>query len=100
MTCEPFCDLCGGNLGHPANGDWTCSKCKADLELRRTAKKRITKAEFEQNFPNDHRLFRLRTRGGGYRYYRRVEGGPRPWTETMGDPVAEMARKLDAGSAV
>ncbi|MFL6707973.1 MAG: hypothetical protein ACJ8HI_07180 [Massilia sp.] len=98
MTCEPFCDLCGGNLGHPANGDWTCSKCKADLELRRTAKKRITKAEFEQNFRNDHRLFRLRSRGGGYRYYRRVEGGPRPWTETMGDPVAEMARKLDAGS--
>jgi tRNA(Ile2) C34 agmatinyltransferase TiaS len=72
MTCEPFCDLCGGNLGHPANGDWTCAKCKEDLELRRTEKKRITKAEFERNFRNDPRLFRLRTRGGGYRYYRRV----------------------------
>jgi hypothetical protein len=28
MTCEPFCDNCGGRLGHPANGDWTCAKCK------------------------------------------------------------------------
>jgi hypothetical protein len=67
MTCEPFCDSCGGNLGHPANGDWTCAKCK----LREGPKKRIRKDEFEAlgGF-NNRELFRLRTRAGGFRYYR------------------------------
>lgn len=28
MTCPPFCSNCGGNLGHPQNGDELCAKCK------------------------------------------------------------------------
>jgi hypothetical protein len=27
MTCPPFCAKCGGNLGHPANGNELCKKC-------------------------------------------------------------------------
>lgn len=27
MTCPPYCDICGGNLGHPTNGDWSCARC-------------------------------------------------------------------------
>jgi hypothetical protein len=65
MTCEPFCDSCGGNLGHPANGDWTCSKCN----LRQGPKKRIRKDEFE---PGNPIHFKLQTRGGSWRYYRKV----------------------------
>jgi hypothetical protein len=73
MTCEPFCDSCGGNLGHPANGDWTCRKCK----LRQGPKKRITKAEFEAaNGYNRPEFFPLRTRAGGWRYYRAIEDDP------------------------
>jgi hypothetical protein len=68
MTCEPFCDSCGGNLGHPAHRDWTCDKCKTE-RLAKGPKKRIRKHEFE---PGNPEHFRLPTRrpGGGYRYYR------------------------------
>lgn len=69
MTCGPFCDTCGGNLGHPANGDWTCSKCKID-ELRKCRKERIRKEEFDAANVNH---FRLQSRGGAWRYYRRVD---------------------------
>ncbi len=24
---EPTCEKCGGRLGRPANGDWTCRRC-------------------------------------------------------------------------
>lgn len=81
MTCEPFCDLCGGNLGHPANGDWTCDKCEAFIggqqwskkqiadALRKCRKEHIRKDEFE---PGNPMHFRLQSRGGAWRYYRRV----------------------------
>jgi tRNA(Ile2) C34 agmatinyltransferase TiaS len=68
MTCAPFCDLCGGNLGHPANGDWTCNRCKLDA-LRKSRKERIRKDEFEPDNPTH---FRLQSRGGAWRYYRKV----------------------------
>lgn len=64
MTCEPFCDTCGGRLGHPANGDFTCNKCK-----RKWRKERIRKDEFNAGNPTH---FRLQTRGGSWRYYRKV----------------------------
>lgn len=66
---NPECERCGGNLGHPANGDWLCSKCKAD-ELRKAPKKRITAVEFDASNP-DH--FRLRSYSGAWRYYRKVK---------------------------
>lgn len=67
MTCPPFCDTCGGNLGHPANGDFTCADCKR----RKGPKKRITKAEYEAAGGwRNRELFCLRTRAGGWRYYR------------------------------
>jgi transcription initiation factor TFIIIB Brf1 subunit/transcription initiation factor TFIIB len=69
MTCEPYCDECGGNLGHPANGDWTCAKCKI-VELRKCRKERIRKDEFD---PANENHFRLQSRGGAWRYYRRVD---------------------------
>lgn len=72
MTCGPFCDRCGGNLGHPANGDWLCSKCKLDA-LRKGRKERIRKDEFE---PGNPAHFRLQSRGGAWRYYTKVETVP------------------------
>jgi hypothetical protein len=74
MTCGPFCERCGGNLGHPANGDWTCDKCKGEMMAQAERKERITKVEFQQlgGFDNPE-LFRLQTRGGSWRYYRRVK---------------------------
>lgn len=68
MTCGPFCDTCGGNLGHPANGGGTCAKCKIDA-LRKGRKERIRKDEFE---PANENHFRLQSRGGAWRYYKRV----------------------------
>lgn len=68
MTCAPFCDNCGGNLGHPSNGDFTCAKCKLDA-LRKGRKERIRKDEFE---PGNPIHFKLQTRGGSWRYYRKV----------------------------
>lgn len=68
MTCPPFCDGCGGNLRHPANGDWTCAKCKIK-ELRACRKERIRKDEFDAGDPAH---FKLQTRGGAWRYYRRI----------------------------
>lgn len=72
MTCPPFCDGCGGNLGHPANGDHTCDRCKAARsrkDLRKCRKERIRKDEFDAGDPAH---FRLQSRGGAWRYYRRV----------------------------
>lgn len=68
MTCAPFCDGCGGNLGHAANGDWLCKKCKLDA-LRKCRKERIRKDEFD---PANPLHFRLQSRGGAWRYYRKV----------------------------
>lgn len=65
MTCPPFCDTCGGNLGHPANGDWTCEKC-----LRAMPKKRIRATEFD---PDNRNHFALKGGNGrGWRYYEKV----------------------------
>jgi hypothetical protein len=69
LTCPPFCNTCGGNPGHPANGDWTCAKCKRD-ELRKCRKERIRKDEFDVGNPAH---FRLQTRGGAWRYYRKLD---------------------------
>ena len=33
MTCPPFCQQCGGNLGHPANGDWICRNCRKEEKV-------------------------------------------------------------------
>lgn len=66
---EPRCDKCDGRLGHPANGDWTCEKCK----LRACRKERIRKDEFD---PANDDHFRLQSRGGAWRYYRKVETDP------------------------
>lgn len=67
MTCPPFCDTCGGNLGHASNGDDTCAKCKT-VALRQCRKERIRKDEFDPSNPNH---FRLQSRGGVWRYYRK-----------------------------
>lgn len=63
MTCEPFCDTCGGNLGRGGT-DRDCEKC-----LRAIPKERIRKDEFESD---NYSHFALRTRGGAWRYYRKV----------------------------
>ncbi len=65
---EPGCDTCGGKLNHPANGNWQCRNCEID-ELRKGRKERIRKDEFESTNPIH---FRLQTRGGAWRYYRKV----------------------------
>lgn len=64
----PRCDTCDGILGHPRNGNWTCKKCVLD-ELRACRKERIRKDEFDAGNPNH---FRLQSRGGAWRYYRKV----------------------------
>lgn len=63
MTCPPFCDTCGGNLGRGGT-ERDCEKC-----LRSCRKERIRKEEFEYD---NYSHFALRTRGGGFRYYRKV----------------------------
>lgn len=63
MTCEPFCDTCGGNRDR-AGQHFTCSKC-----LRSCRKERIRKDEFEYD---NYSHFRLQTRGGAWRYYVRT----------------------------
>lgn len=67
MTCEPFCDTCGGNLGRNPEGH-TCRKCVNDA-LRKCRKERIRKDEFDAGNP-DH--FKLQSHGGAWRYYRKV----------------------------
>jgi hypothetical protein len=68
MTCEPFCDSCGGNRGRNPEG-FTCRKC-VDDRLRKGRKERIRKDEFE---PGNPVHFRLQSRGGAWRYYRKVD---------------------------
>lgn len=67
MTCEPYCERCGGNRGFHSVDD-VCKNCQTD-ELRKGRKERIRKDEFDASRP-DH--FRLQTRGGAWRYYRKV----------------------------
>jgi ribosomal protein L37AE/L43A len=31
MGANRECEQCGGWLNHPANGDWTCDKCKRGI---------------------------------------------------------------------
>lgn len=62
MTCEPYCDTCGGTLGRGGT-DRDCEKC-----LREMPKKRIRAVEFD---PLNYSHFALRSRGGGWRYYRK-----------------------------
>lgn len=65
---DPRCETCDGRLGHPANGDWTCDKCKLDA-LRKGRKEHIRKDEFDAGNPAH---FKLQSRGGAWRYYRKV----------------------------
>lgn len=67
MTCEPYCDECGGNLGHGRNG-LPCRKCEVEA-LRKGRKEHIRKDEFDPT-RTDH--FKLQSRGGAWRYYRKV----------------------------
>lgn len=69
MTCPPFCDRCGGNLGHPSNGDDTCDKCKRLEALRKGPKRRIRADQFDSRNP-DHFALKGPT-GRGWRYYRK-----------------------------
>lgn len=67
MSLPPFCDECGGNRGfHHVNG--VCRQC-IEYALRKGRKERIQKTEFDASNP-EH--FRLQTRGGAWRYYRKV----------------------------
>lgn len=67
MSLPPFCDVCGGNRGlRPV--DQTCLKCAND-KLRKCRKEHIRKDEFDASNP-EH--FKLQTRGGAWRYYRKV----------------------------
>lgn len=66
MSLPPFCDECGGNRGR-APVDGRCRQC-VDA-LRNGRKERIRKDEFEAGNPAH---FRLQTRGGAWRYYRKV----------------------------
>lgn len=96
MTCPPFCDKCGGNLGHPANGDFTCAKCigaRSRKDNRKIRKERITKVEFHTlgGFDNAQ-LFRLQSRGGAWRYYRRV--GPVIVTVDLASPGGDIFVKV------
>lgn len=66
MSLPPHCDTCGGHLGN--KGDrFDCGDCLK----RKGPKKRITKEQYDaEDGPNRSDLFRLRTRAGGWRYYR------------------------------
>lgn len=67
MSLPPYCDECGGNRGLNPVGQ-TCRKCVNDA-LRKCRKEHIRKDEFE---PRNPAHFRLQSRGGAWRYYRKV----------------------------
>ena len=63
MTCPPFCDTCGGNLGRGGTAR-DCEKC-----LRAMPKVRIRATEFD---PLNYSHFALKGGNGrGWRYYRK-----------------------------
>jgi hypothetical protein len=65
MTCPPFCDRCGGNLGRGGT-ERECEKC-----LRSMPKKRIRASEFD---PGNWDHFALKGGNGrGWRYYEKVQ---------------------------
>lgn len=67
MSLPPFCNDCGGNRGLNPDGP-TCRKCVNDA-LRKCRKERIRKDEFDLANPQH---FKLQSRGGAWRYYRKV----------------------------